>query len=120
MLICSFSGFWSPYLIPLEAMNGHSGESIAREQVEAESKEKVLVSLGAAASSLRKKLGESLNSIKQYDVAIEQATTSSLEALKAYTMGNEVRSNGRQRESLALFLRANTLYTNFAMDYARI
>src|SRR6059036_3051899 len=63
-------------------------------------KEKVLSSLGTAASNLRQKLGESLSSIKKYDVAIEQATTSSLEALKAYAMGNEARASGRNRESL--------------------
>ena len=67
-------------MITLEAVNAQSGESIAREQMEAGSKEQVLSSLGKAASELREKLGESLSSIKKHDVPIDQATTSSLEA----------------------------------------
>jgi serine/threonine protein kinase/tetratricopeptide (TPR) repeat protein len=120
MLVGSIASLGSHYVITLEALNARSGDPIAREQVEAESKEKVLSSLGAAASSLRKKLGESLSSIKQYDVAIEQATTSSLEALKAYAMGNEERNKGKVRESLAFYQRAVELDPNFAMAYARI
>jgi len=120
MLVGSIAGLGSHYVITLEALNAHSGDPIAREQIEADSKEKVLSSLGTAASSLRKKLGESLSSIKQYDVAIEQATTSSLDALKAYAMGNEERNKGKVRESLAFYQRAVDLDPNFAMAYARI
>jgi serine/threonine protein kinase/tetratricopeptide (TPR) repeat protein len=120
MLVGSIASLGSHYVITLEALNARSGDPIAREQVEADSKEKVLSSLGTAASSLRKKLGESLSSIKQYDVAIEQATTSSLEALKAYAMGNEERNKGKVREALALYQRAVDLDPNFAMAYARI
>jgi tetratricopeptide (TPR) repeat protein len=120
MLVGSIASLGSHYVITLEALNARSGDPIAREQVEVESKEKVLSSLGTAASSLRMKLGESLSSIKQYDVAIEQATTSSLEALKAYAMGNEERNKGRVREALAFYQRAVDLDPNFAMAYARI
>jgi serine/threonine protein kinase/tetratricopeptide (TPR) repeat protein len=120
MLVGSIASLGSHYVITLEALNARSGDPIAREQVEADSKEKVLSSLGTAASSLRKKLGESLSSIQQYDVAIEQATTSSLEALKAYAMGNEERNKGKVRESLAFYQRAVALDPNFAMAYARI
>ncbi len=95
------------------------GESIAREQVEAGSKEQVLSSLGKAASELREKLGESLSSIKKHDVPIEQATTSSLEALKAYTMGNEERAKGKADEAVTFYKRAIELDPNFAMAYAR-
>jgi hypothetical protein len=80
----------------------------------------VLASLGTAASNLRKKLGESLSSIQKYDAKIEQATTSSLEALKAYAMGDEERTRGRSRESLVFYKRATELDPNFAMAYARI
>ena len=66
----------------------------------------MLASLGTAASNLRQKLGESLSSIQKYDVKIEQATTSSLEALKAYAMGDEERTKGRSRESLVFYKRA--------------
>jgi len=120
MLTGSIASLGSHYVITLEAMNPRSGDPIAREQIEAESKEKVLSALGTAASNLRQKLGESLSSIQKYDVSIEQATTSSLEALKAFTMGNEERARGRARESLAFYNRAVELDPNFAMAYARI
>ena len=108
------------YAITLEALNPHSGDTIASEQIEADSKEKVLSALNTAATNLRKKLGESLSMMQKYDVGIEQATTSSLEALKAFTMGNDERSKGRMRESLAFYKRAVELDPNFAMAYARI
>ncbi|HVD59513.1 MAG TPA: protein kinase, partial [Gemmatimonadaceae bacterium] len=120
MLIGSIAGIGSHYNIILEAIDPRSGDAIARESIEAESKEKVLSSLGTAASNLRKKLGESLSSIQKYDVNIEQATTSSLEALKAYAMANDERAKGRTRESLAFYNRAVELDPNFAMAYARV
>ncbi|HEX6729193.1 MAG TPA: protein kinase, partial [Pyrinomonadaceae bacterium] len=120
LLLGSISSIGSHYVITLDAVNAQTGDSIAREHIEADSKEKVLSSLGTAASSMRQKLGESLSSIKQYGVGIEQATTSSLEALKAFAMGNEERTKGRTREALALYQRAIELDPNFAMAYARI
>src|SRR5215213_1549541 len=105
MLTGSIASLGSHYVITLEALNPRSGDPIAREQIEAESKERVLSSLGTAALNLRKKLGESLSSIQKFDVTIEQATTSSLEALKAFAMGNEERARGRARESLGLYMR---------------
>ncbi|HET6645916.1 MAG TPA: protein kinase [Pyrinomonadaceae bacterium] len=120
MLIGSIASLGSTYVVTLEAVNARSGESIAREQVEAGSKEQVLSSLGKAASELREKLGESLSSIKKHDVPIEQATTSSLEALKAYTMGNEERAKGNAEQAATLYQRATELDPNFAMAYARI
>jgi eukaryotic-like serine/threonine-protein kinase len=120
MLTGSIASIGSHYSIILEAINPRSGDPIAREQIEAESKEKVLSSLGIAASNLRQKLGESLSSIQKYDVNIEQATTSSLDALKAYAMANDERAKGRARESLTFYKRAVELDPNFAMAYARI
>ncbi len=120
MLTGSIASLGSHYVITLEAMNPRSGDSIAREHIEAESKEKVLSALGTAASNLRQKLGESLSSIQKYDVSIEQATTSSLEALKAFAMGNEERARGRARESLTFYKRAIDIDPNFAMAWARI
>lgn len=120
MLVGSIASLGSHYVITLEALNPNTGDPIAREQIEAESKERVLSSLGTAASNLRQKLGESLSSIKKYDVAIEQATTSSLEALKAFSQGNEARAVGRTEESLNFYRRAIELDPNFAMAYARI
>src|SRR6185369_14948580 len=112
LLTGSIAGLGSHYVITLEALNAHTGDPIAREQIEAESKEKVLSALGTASSNLRQKLGESLSSIKKYDVAIEQATTSSLEALKAFTQGNDARASGRPRDALAFYQRAVELDPN--------
>src|ERR1051326_1575993 len=120
LLAGSIASLGSHYVITLEALNPRSGDPIARESIEADSKEKVLSALGTAASNLRQKLGESLSSIQKYDVSIEQATTSSLDALKAFSMGNEERAKGRARESLAFYKRAVELDPNFAMAYARI
>jgi serine/threonine protein kinase/tetratricopeptide (TPR) repeat protein len=120
MLSGSIARLGNNYVITLEAIDPRSGDPFASEQVEADTKEKVLTSLGTAASNLRKKLGESLNSIQKYDAKIEQATTSSLEALKAYAMGDEERRKGRSRESLFFYKRAVELDPNFAMAYARI
>ena len=120
MLTGSIASIGSHYNIILEAIDPRSGDAIARESIEAESKEKVLAALGTAASNLRKKLGESLSSIAKYDVNIEQATTSSLEALKAFTMANDERAKGRARESLTFYKRAVELDPNFAMAYARV
>jgi serine/threonine protein kinase/tetratricopeptide (TPR) repeat protein len=120
LLSGSIAGLGSHYVITLEALNAQSGDAIAREQIEATSKELVLSSLGTAASNLRQKLGESLSSIKKYDVKIEQATTSSLEALKAFSMGDQARTSGRTKESLPFYQKAIELDPNFAMAYARI
>ncbi len=120
MLTGTIASIGSHYSITLEAINPRTGDPFASETIEAESKEKVLASLGTAASNLRQKLGESLSSIQKYDVNIEQATTSSLDALKAFAMGNEERSKGRARESLTFYKRAVELDPNFAMAYARI
>ena len=120
MLAGSIARLGNNYVITIEAIDPRSNDPFASEQVEADSKEKVLSSLGAAASNLRQKLGESLSSIQKYDVKIEQATTSSLEALKAYAMGDEERTKGRARESLVFYKRAVELDPNFAMAHARI
>ncbi len=120
LLVGSISPLGSNYVITLEALNGQTGEAIAREQVEANGKEQVLSALGKAASNLRQRLGESLASIKKFDVAVEQATTSSLEALKAYASGNEQRAKGKILESAAFYKRAIELDPNFAMAHARL
>jgi hypothetical protein len=120
MLVGSISSLGSHYVITLEALNAHTGDAIAREQEEAESKEKVLSALGQAASHFREKLGESLGSIKKYDVPVEQATTSSLEALKAFTMGTEQLHSGRPDQAVSFYKRAIELDPNFAMAYARL
>jgi eukaryotic-like serine/threonine-protein kinase len=120
MLAGSISSLGSNYVITLEAINVQSGDAIAREQGEAGSKEQVLSTLGRVASQLRGKLGESLGSIKKFDAPIEQATTSSLEALKAFSQGNDLRQKGQDREAVPFYKRAVEVDPNFAMAYARL
>jgi eukaryotic-like serine/threonine-protein kinase len=74
-------------VLGLKAVNCQSGDTLVEEQVTAASKEKVLDALGEAASKLRGELGESLATVQKFDVPLEQATTSSFEALKAYSLG---------------------------------
>ncbi len=87
MLTGSISSLGSHYVVTLEAVNAQSGDSLAREQAEAESKEQVLKSLDRAASSLRGKLGESIGSVQKFATPLEAATTSSLDALQAFSLG---------------------------------
>jgi serine/threonine protein kinase/tetratricopeptide (TPR) repeat protein len=120
MIVGSIASLGSHYVVTIEAISAQAGDAIAREQAEADSKEQVLKALGKAASQLREKLGESLGSIKKFDAPIEQATTSSLEALKAFTQGNEQRIVGNQPEAIPFYKRAIELDPNFAMAYARL
>ncbi|HSE30605.1 MAG TPA: protein kinase [Pyrinomonadaceae bacterium] len=113
----SINNLGTSYVIALEAINGQSGEEIAREQVEAENKEQVLKALTQAASKLRQKLGESLSSIQKFDAPLE-LTTSSLDALKASSMAYEQSSRGRFLESIPFYKRAVELDPNFAYAYA--
>ena len=120
MLSGSIATLGSQYVVALDATNCASGDSLAREQVTAASKEAVLPAVGKAASSLRGKLGESLASIQKFDTPVTEATTSSLEALKAYAAADQMRNSGGEAESVTLFQRAVELDPNFAMAYARI
>jgi serine/threonine protein kinase/tetratricopeptide (TPR) repeat protein len=105
------------YVVTLNALNCQSGDAIASQQVEASNKEGVLDALGNATSKLRGKLGESLSSIQKFDAPVEQATTSSLEALKVYCLGFEERRKGKEMEAIPFFQRAIELDPNFALAY---
>jgi serine/threonine protein kinase/predicted Zn-dependent protease len=120
LLLGSITSLGSHYVLSLEAINAQTGDSLARDQIEAESKEQVLSALSTCAWRLREKLGESLSMMKQFAVPIEQATTSSLEGLKAYATGNELRAKGRIMDSSAFYKRAIELDPNFAMAHARL
>jgi Flp pilus assembly protein TadD len=120
MLTASIAALGSHYIITLEAVSARTGSSLAREQVEAESKELVLKVLGKASSSLRGKLGESLGSVQAFDAPIERATTSSLEALKAFTVGEDLRSRKGEVDAIPHLQRAIELDPNFAMAYAKL
>ena len=111
------SNLGSHYVIRLEAINAHTGEVIARQQEEAESKEQVLRTLGQAATKLRQKLGELLSSIQKFDAPIEQTTTTSLEALKAYCLASEANVSGHYEESIQHANRAIKLDPNFEKAY---
>jgi hypothetical protein len=88
----SIATLGSEYVLGLKAVNCQSGDILALEQITASSKEKVLEALGEAATKLRGELGESLATVQKFDVPLEQATTSSLEALKAYSRGDYQRA----------------------------
>jgi eukaryotic-like serine/threonine-protein kinase len=114
----SIASLGSAYVLGLKAVNCQSGDTLAEEQVTAVSKEKVLDALGQAAAKLRGELGESLASVQKYDVPLEDATTSSLEALKAYSLGAKAYSE--RTAALAQYQKATELDPNFAMAYLGI
>jgi serine/threonine protein kinase/tetratricopeptide (TPR) repeat protein len=108
------------FVVTLDALDCVSGDSLASNQFEASSKEEVLGALGKGVTRMRKDLGESLASVEQYDAPIEQATTSSLEALQAFGMGASERATGGDEVSLPYFERAVELDPGFAMAHARL
>ncbi|HKN72005.1 MAG TPA: protein kinase [Terriglobales bacterium] len=110
----SIGSLGSEYVLALKAVNCQSGDTLAQEQVTAASKEKVLDALGEAASKLRGELGESLATVQKFDVPLSEATTSSLEALKAYTLGEKAHGTST---ALPYHQRAIELDPNFAMGY---
>ena len=120
MLSGSIASLGSQYVLTLNAINCQTGDSLAQEQAQAGSKEQVLAALGGAVSQMRGRLGESLASIQKYDVPIDQVTTSSLEALKAFAMGNVEFDQEREIQSLTYYKRAVELDPNFAWVYARM
>ena len=120
MLTGSIASLGSQYVITLEAVNASNGDSLAREQVQADSKEDVLNALHKAGSRLRGKLGESLNSVEKYDKPLSEATTSSLEALKVLSLGDTKHNAGEEMAALPDYQRATELDPNFAMAYARL
>jgi serine/threonine protein kinase/tetratricopeptide (TPR) repeat protein len=120
MLLGTISSLGSHYAISIEAVNAHTGDWIASEQVEADGKEQILKALGQAASRLREKLGESLSSVEKFDAPIEAATTSSLEALQAYSRGFEQHSSGKYDAAIRFYKDAIARDPYFAIAYARL
>ena len=110
----------SSYVITLNGQDCVDGKVFAEEQTQAPSKEAVLNAMGAAVSAFREKLGESLASIQRYDTRIEEATTRSLEALKAYSQGLRTRRTTGDFDSVPFFRRAIDLDPEFALAYARL
>ncbi len=110
----------SKYVLELKAVNCQSGDTLAEEQVTAASREKVLDALGGVASKLRGGLGESLATVQRFDVPLEQATTSSLEALKAYSLGRKADGTKGSAAALPYDQRAIELDSNFAVAYEAV
>jgi serine/threonine protein kinase/Tfp pilus assembly protein PilF len=120
MLSGSIASLGSQYAIGLQASDCQTGNSLAREEVQAASKEDVLKALDRAATNLRKKLGESLSSIQKYDVPVEDVTTPSLDALKAFSLGHKTRAQKGDAAALPFFERAIELDPNFATAYSAL
>jgi serine/threonine protein kinase/Flp pilus assembly protein TadD len=120
MLTGSIASLGSHYVITLAAVNAQNGDVLAQEETEADSKEHVLQSLDKAASSLRGKMGESLALLQKFDTPLEQATTSSLEALQQFTLGEAEHGKLQDDKSLPYLKRAVELDPNFALANAML
>jgi Flp pilus assembly protein TadD len=114
----SISSLGSQYVLGLNAVNCHNGDLLAQEQVTANGREQVLKGLADAATKLREKLGESLASVQKYDALPEDVTTTSLEALQAFTLGaRAVGIKGDSAAAIPFLKRAVSLDPNFALAY---
>jgi tetratricopeptide (TPR) repeat protein len=108
------------YVLTLEATDCSAGETLAREQAQVEGKERVLSALGRMASSMRARLGESLATVRRFDVPIEQATTRSLDALKAYALGVAQRAKGDEMGAIPFLEHAVMLDPAFASAHSAL
>ena len=116
----SIAQIGNTYNLILNALNCASGETLATATAEAPDKDHVLGALGNAAEDIRRKLGESLASIQKFNTPIEEATTSSLEALKAYSLGTQARATQGEEPAVPFFKQAVTLDPNFAIAFATL
>ena len=113
----SISNLGSQYVVGLDATDCKTGDPIAQEQVTAENKEHILKTLDQAATKLREKLGESLSTVEKFDAPLDQATTPSLEALKALSVGIKTLQEKGSAAAIPSFNRAIELDPNFAAAY---
>jgi eukaryotic-like serine/threonine-protein kinase len=116
----SIASMGSHFAIGLKAVNCQTGDALGTAEAEADSREKVLQALGEAATSLRGNLGESLASVQKFDKPLQQATTSSLEALQAYSEGRRLQYTNGDAAALPFYKRAVELDPNFAGAYAAL
>jgi serine/threonine protein kinase len=116
----SINNLGTEYVLGLRAVNCQSGDTLAQEQVTATAKEKVLNALGESASKLRGELGESLATVQKFDVHLAEATTFSLEALKALSLGRKAMHEKGAAAALPYDQRAIQLDPNFAMGYSAV
>jgi serine/threonine protein kinase/tetratricopeptide (TPR) repeat protein len=120
LLAGTIANLGNQYIVTLDAIDASSGDTLAEVQAQADSKEKVLKALDETSTQLRGKLGESLASVKQFDKPLEEATTSSLEALKSFTLGEAKHQLTEEIGAIPFFKRAIELDPNFAMAYATL
>jgi tetratricopeptide (TPR) repeat protein len=116
----SIARLGTQYVIAIEAVNAATGDVMARQQVEASTREEVLASLGTAVSKLRERLGESLSSVARFDVPLARATTPSLDALHAYSLALDEGRVVPRAEAIPHLLRAIELDPNFALAQAML
>ena len=120
MLEGQIAALGKSYVLTLEATDCSAGESLAREQAQVEGKERVLVALSGMASSMRARLGESLATVRKFDVPIQQATTRSLDALKAYALGVAQRAKGDDTGAIPFLEHAVMLDPAFASAHSAL
>ena len=116
----SITNFGNNYVIGLQAVNCSTGDLLAQQQVQERGKEKVLDGLSRAASKLRETLGESISSVRKFDTPLAQATTPSLEALRALSLGRDALSDGNYSAAVSWFQRAIADDPNFALAYGSL
>jgi serine/threonine protein kinase/tetratricopeptide (TPR) repeat protein len=120
VLAGSVSRLGAHYVVGLNALNCHTGDSLGSEQVEADSQEHVLKALRESATKMRRDLGESLKSIQRFDAPLEQVSTRSLQALRAYSLGMKTLDTKGGTAAIPFLQRAVELDPKFAMAYARL
>jgi len=120
VLTGSISSLGSEYVVGLKAVNCRTGDQLVQNQVQAAKKEDVLKTLDQATTKLRATLGESLSTVQKYDTPIQQATTSSLEALKAFSLGVKAEFETSAVAAIPLYKRAIELDPSFAAAYMHL
>jgi eukaryotic-like serine/threonine-protein kinase len=120
MLTGAVSSLGGEYVVSLDAVNAASGESLGQEQAQASHKEDILNAMGKVTATMRQKLGESLASVQKFDKPLQDATTSSLAALKAFSLGDELHNASEDLASVPFFQHAIDLDPNFALAYGRL
>ncbi|MGA2097454.1 MAG: winged helix-turn-helix domain-containing protein [Candidatus Acidiferrum sp.] len=120
LVVPEIAAIGSAYVITLDAIDAHSQRVIARQQAEANNKDQVVAALGKAGSQLRRRLGEGLSSLQKFDAPLDLATTSSLDALQAYSSGLTLYRSGKRREAIPFFERAVELDPQFCSAYGQL
>jgi eukaryotic-like serine/threonine-protein kinase len=120
LVVPEIAAIGNTYVITLDAIDAHSQKIVARQQVEAYNKDQVIAALGKAGSQLRKRLGEGLSSLQKFDAPLDLATTSSLEALQAYSSGLTLYRSGKRPEAIPFFERAVDLDPQFCSAYDKL